>query len=99
MGLARVHLPKKRNPPLADSMEKLKEFFWRYDTNGDGRLNWAELKNAFQRLGVPAPGWRAIFALHRADENGDGCISEHELDMLLQYCLEHNYIIVVSRKM
>lgn len=90
---------KKGNAPLADSMEKLKEFFRRHDTNGDGRLSWAELKNAFQRLGVPSPGWRAILALHRADENGDGCISEHELDTLLQYCLEHGYIVVVARKL
>ncbi|KAF7848792.1 hypothetical protein BT93_L1560 [Corymbia citriodora subsp. variegata] len=98
MDRAVVHLPKWKNPPLADSFEKLKEVFRRSDANGDGRLNWAELKNAFQRLGVPAPRWRAILAIHHADENGDGCISEHELDALLQFCLEHGYIVVVPRK-
>ncbi|KAI6689002.1 hypothetical protein NL676_025830 [Syzygium grande] len=56
MASAVVHLPKKRNPPLADSIEKMKEFFRRCDANGDGRLNWAELKTAFQKLGMLVPG-------------------------------------------
>ncbi|KAF8024554.1 hypothetical protein BT93_F1658 [Corymbia citriodora subsp. variegata] len=99
MGRPVVRLPRRKNPPLADTIANLKEFFRRCDANGDGRLNWAELKNVFQRLGVSASGWRAILALLHADENRDGCISEHELDVLLEYCLEHGYIVVVARKL
>ncbi|KAI3440347.1 uncharacterized protein J3R85_003675 [Psidium guajava] len=98
MGRPVVHLPRRRNPPLADSIANLKEFFRRGDTNGDGRLNWAELEHVFQRLGVPASGWRTILAIHNADENGDWCISEHELDALLKYCIEHGYIVVMGEQ-
>ncbi|KAL3734826.1 hypothetical protein ACJRO7_024065 [Eucalyptus globulus] len=88
MGRPVLRLPRRINPPLADSIANLKEFFRRCDANGDGRLS-----------SVPASGWRAILALLHADENGDRCISEHELDALLEYCLEHGYIVVVARRL
>ncbi|RVW99965.1 hypothetical protein CK203_024689 [Vitis vinifera] len=56
-----------------------------------GRLNKAELKQAFQHLGALIPGWRAHRALHHADADGDGCISEKEMKDLVEYAAKFGY--------
>lgn len=82
----------------AETAQKLKEFFGRFDVNGDGRLSWSELTSAFRKLGATAPAWRALLALFRADENGDLCIGEHELDVLVKYAEESGYVVVMESK-
>ncbi|KAL6317762.1 hypothetical protein AAG906_030516 [Vitis piasezkii] len=54
-------------------------------------LNKAELKQAFQHLGALIPGWRAHRALHHADADGDGCISEKEMKDLVEYAAKFGY--------
>ncbi|OMO78952.1 Calcium-binding EF-hand [Corchorus capsularis] len=62
--------------------------FERADKNRDGRLDKHELRKAFGSLGSHLPSWRAGKILRRADVNGDGYISEDEIDDLIQFALE-----------
>ncbi|KAL7262118.1 hypothetical protein ACSBR1_000493 [Camellia fascicularis] len=55
------------------------------DKNGDGKLSKKELKDAFHDLGLKFSGWRAGRALRHADANGDGYISDEELNELVKY--------------
>jgi Ca2+-binding EF-hand superfamily protein len=79
--------------PMPYTEAQLMVIFRRFDTNGDGHLSRQELRNAFCSLGSSAPGWRAFRALCHADRNGDGKISEAELDYLVRYALKHGYTI------
>ncbi|OMO74793.1 Calcium-binding EF-hand [Corchorus olitorius] len=58
------------------------------DKNRDRRLDKHELRKAFGSLGSHLPSWRAGKVLRRADVNGDGYISEDEIDDLIQFALE-----------
>ncbi|KAK3231404.1 hypothetical protein Dsin_003285 [Dipteronia sinensis] len=70
---------------------QLKDKFKSFDTNKDGRLSKEELKNALESLGSSFPAWRTWRALRHADENGDGYISEDELDGLVKYIVKRGY--------
>ncbi|KAK2660318.1 hypothetical protein Ddye_006851 [Dipteronia dyeriana] len=69
----------------------LKDFFRRFDKDEDRRLSKQELKNAFNSLGSRCPTWRATRALQHADANGNGYISDQELDGLVKYAAKHGY--------
>ncbi|KAK1550406.1 hypothetical protein Q3G72_018436 [Acer saccharum] len=71
--------------------EQLKLLFMRFDTDGDRRLSKQELKDAFNSLGSRFSAWRAWRVLCHADANGDGYISDQELDGLVKYCVKHGY--------
>ncbi|KAI8549900.1 hypothetical protein RHMOL_Rhmol06G0061000 [Rhododendron molle] len=75
--------PKSVN--LRPKKEQLKDLLERYDKNGDGRLSWKELREAFRSSGLNFSGWRAWQALRHADENGDGYISEEEMGKLVKF--------------
>ncbi|KAK2660310.1 hypothetical protein Ddye_006843 [Dipteronia dyeriana] len=79
-------------PVLPCTMEQLRGMFWRYDTNRDGKLSRKELKEAFNYLGAFIPGWRAHRALNHADGNGDGYITEEEVDDLVNYVVKLGYV-------
>ncbi|KAI9201764.1 hypothetical protein LWI28_028892 [Acer negundo] len=82
-----------RRAPVPYTQEQLRGMFWRYDTNKDGKLSRKELKDAFNYLGASIPGWRAHRALHHADDNGDGYISEEEVDELINYAVKLGYVV------
>ncbi|KAI3440346.1 uncharacterized protein J3R85_003674 [Psidium guajava] len=88
----------KKKRILMGTVPELKDFFRSLDANGDGRLDRAELKNAFEKLGATVPVLRELQALLYADENGDGCISEHELDKLVEFAAKHGYVVILSKK-
>ncbi|KAI9201716.1 hypothetical protein LWI28_028046 [Acer negundo] len=71
--------------------EQLKLLFMWFDTDEDRRLSKQELKDAFNSLGSRFSAWRAWRVLCHANANGDGCISEQELDGLVKYCVKHGY--------
>jgi Ca2+-binding EF-hand superfamily protein len=87
------HKEKIKTVPMPYTEAQLMGMFRRFDANGDGLLSRQELRNAFSTLGSSAPGWRAFRALCHADKNGDGSISEAELDNLVRYALKHGYTI------
>lgn len=89
----RIFAPKTipSKSPLPE--QQLKEIFKQHDTNGDGQLNKAELKHAFQHLGALIDRWLAHRALHHADADGDGCISEKEMKDLVEYAAKFGYTI------
>ncbi|KAI3686749.1 hypothetical protein L1987_80434 [Smallanthus sonchifolius] len=60
--------------------QEMLAFFKKYDVNKDGKLSWGELKRAFSELGVTWVTWTTDRALVKADEDGDGYISEREMD-------------------
>ncbi|KAF7848790.1 hypothetical protein BT93_L1558 [Corymbia citriodora subsp. variegata] len=96
------HLPffprMKKKSIIAGTVTELKDLLRSFDTNGDGRLNHTELKNAFEKLGSTAPQLRALQARLDADENGDGCINEHELNELLAFTVKHGHLVVLPEK-
>ncbi|OAY22912.1 hypothetical protein MANES_18G036400v8 [Manihot esculenta] len=67
--------------------EQLIVLFRSCDINQDGRLSKQELKNMFNKLGSRFASWRVFRALHHADANGDGYISEEEFSDLVRYIL------------
>ncbi|KAL3514515.1 hypothetical protein ACH5RR_027232 [Cinchona calisaya] len=73
--------------------EQLKGIFEQCDKNGDGRLDRAELKEAFKRLGAMIPSWRAARGMRQADANGDGYIDEEEMTGLVNYALRLGYTV------
>lgn len=84
---------KPKHAPVPFSKEQLKELFRGFDYDKDGRLSKEELKQAFNSLGSRVPAFRTLAALQHADENGDGFISEEELEALVQYALGLGYTI------
>lgn len=84
---------RKSLPPNFMTAKMMKDHFRKCDRNGDGKLNLRELVTAFRGLGAIAPHWQAFCAILRADENGDGCISEHELNQLVDYAFEKGFIL------
>ncbi|KAE8709864.1 putative Calcium-binding EF-hand family protein [Hibiscus syriacus] len=58
------------------------------DVNEDGKLSKEEVKAGFRRLQSRFPAFRTRRAFKVADKDGDGFISETELDELVDYVLE-----------
>ncbi|KAJ9166226.1 hypothetical protein P3X46_021007 [Hevea brasiliensis] len=82
-------MPNKCKPACVDLLaDQLKGLLKRYDTNKDGKLSKDELKAAFKSLGSRIPGWRAWWAIHHADANDDGYISEDEMEELVKYAMK-----------
>ncbi|KAL5847424.1 hypothetical protein ACOSQ3_010948 [Xanthoceras sorbifolium] len=88
-----VKLVPKQMVPVPYTMEELRQMFWSHDTNRDERLSRKELKDAFNDLGARIPGWRAHRALIHADDNGDGYVSEKEVDELVNYAVKLGYTV------
>ncbi|XP_021299340.1 polcalcin Syr v 3-like [Herrania umbratica] len=83
--------PRRRNFPPALTEAELISVFRRFDGDGDCRLSWQDLKNAFHSLGSWSPSYRALTALCHADKNRDGYISEDEMDDPIRYALSCGY--------
>ncbi|PRQ27677.1 putative EF-hand domain pair protein [Rosa chinensis] len=81
----------KKVPIHCISKEQVCDFFKRFDGNGDGKLCKEEIKAAFRKLGSRWSSYRARRALDHADSNGDGIISNEELDDLINYALDCGY--------
>ncbi|XVF13933.1 hypothetical protein REPUB_Repub09cG0012500 [Reevesia pubescens] len=84
---------KPKHAPVPLSKDQLKDVFRSFDCDKDGRLSKEELKKAFNELGSRVPVFRTLAALHQADENGDGFISEDELEALVQYAVGLGYTV------
>ncbi|KGN62525.1 hypothetical protein Csa_022453 [Cucumis sativus] len=67
------------------SREEMKEIFREHDIDGDGYLSISELIKAMGFLGHSIPFYKAHYGMAYCDENGDGLISEDELDKLIDY--------------
>lgn len=61
----------------------MRRVFMIHDDDRDGRLSRRELTEAFRHLGAWFPSCRASLALRHADTDGDGYISDHELNQLV----------------
>ncbi|KAK8691981.1 hypothetical protein V6N13_075467 [Hibiscus sabdariffa] len=79
-----------KNVPTSLMAERaeLLSLFKRCDVNKDGKLSKEEVKAGFQRLQSRFPGFRTHRAFKVADKNGDGFISETELDELVDFVLD-----------
>ncbi|KAJ0046153.1 hypothetical protein Pint_04814 [Pistacia integerrima] len=71
--------------------DQLHGMFKRFDKDNNGILTRQELNEAFSKLGSKFPAWRTWRALRHADANGDGCISEKEINELVKYALKRGY--------
>ncbi|XVE94874.1 hypothetical protein REPUB_Repub02eG0047500 [Reevesia pubescens] len=79
---------KKVPDSVKDDYDEIMKLFKRCDVNKDGKLSRKEVKAGFRRLQSRFPGYRAQRAFQIADKNGDGYISEAELDKLVTYALQ-----------
>ncbi|KAI9201404.1 hypothetical protein LWI28_022989 [Acer negundo] len=92
-GLLRTIVDKPPVPNLPYNETQLHGLFKRYDTDHDGRLSRKELTSAFHSLGSIFPGWRAWRALHHADANKDGYVSENEFQQLVNYAVKSGFLL------
>lgn len=69
--------------PLTE--EQLKIILRKFDTNGDGNVSRKELKVGFKRLDVRFTFSKARRAFRYADANGDGFISDDEINELAKH--------------
>ncbi|KAL4307946.1 hypothetical protein HN51_042375 [Arachis hypogaea] len=67
---------------------EIKKELEKADKNKDGCYTRDELKSAFKSLGSRIPSWRTQFALWNVDSNGDGQVSGHEIDALIDYIFD-----------
>ncbi|XP_039071508.1 probable calcium-binding protein CML15 [Hibiscus syriacus] len=79
--------------PVPLTKEQVKRILESFDSNGDGRLSKQELKDAFYYIGSQFPRWRVAQALHRADGDHDGYISQGEMYGLVEYVWQCGYTI------
>lgn len=77
--------PKSKTKSKSLSDNHLKDLFIKHDADGDKCLSKKEIKNAFKELGVLLPEHRANKALSFADTNGDGVITDDEINLLIHY--------------
>ncbi|KAG6585659.1 hypothetical protein SDJN03_18392, partial [Cucurbita argyrosperma subsp. sororia] len=84
----------KKNSSSMLPREEIKAIFKEHDFNGDGRLSIQELSRAFGMLGAFLPLYRAVRGILIADVNGDGYITEHELDKVVDYAIKCKYNII-----
>ncbi|XWS21179.1 hypothetical protein CRYUN_Cryun30bG0033200 [Craigia yunnanensis] len=84
----KVSNEKKVPDSLKADYDEIMSLFKRYDVNKDGKLSWEEVKAGFRRLQSRFPAYRTQRAFQMADKNGDGYISEAELDELVTYALD-----------
>ncbi|TXG52396.1 hypothetical protein EZV62_021565 [Acer yangbiense] len=89
-GLLRTIVNKPPVPNLPYNETQLHGIFKRYDTDHDGCLSREELTSAFHSLGSIFPGWRA---LHHADANKDGYVSESEFQQLVNYAVKYGFLL------
>ncbi|KAG4201177.1 hypothetical protein ERO13_A05G261550v2 [Gossypium hirsutum] len=83
-----VFFKKSVSPSLLAEHEQILSLFKGCDVNKDGKLSKDEVKEGFRRLQSRFPRFRAQRAFKVADKNGDGFISEAELDELVDYVLD-----------
>uniref|UniRef100_UPI00397ECF5D EF-hand domain-containing protein n=1 Tax=Salmonella sp. s58078 TaxID=3159699 RepID=UPI00397ECF5D len=76
---------KRINNSKGMSENELKELFIKHDADGDKCLSKKELKKAFKELGILLPEFKANKALSFADTNGDGVITDDEINLLVRY--------------
>ena len=84
-------VPKVVRLPLAE--DQLKAIFKKHDKNRDGRLCRKEVRGAFEELGAYFPDWRAWRGIRNADANGDGFITEDELNGLVKFAMQLGYTV------
>ena len=82
-------VPKNVNLPW--DKEQLQNVFKSFDKDGDGKLSWDELKQAFTHLGSRWSYYRTNKAFGKADYNKDGFINQEELAELVDYALDCGY--------
>lgn len=73
---------------------EMEAIFREHDFNGDGRLSIKELSRVFGSLGAFLPLYRAACGLFIADDDGDGFITEKELEKVVDYAIKCKYNII-----
>ena len=66
-----------------------------FDTNGDGRINKAELRRGVRHNGGLIASWRSGRAFKSADTNHDGFIDENEFKNLVQFADKHFNVRII----
>ncbi|KAA0060891.1 putative calcium-binding protein CML36 [Cucumis melo var. makuwa] len=82
--------PSTNLPNMKLTREEIKEIFVGFDIDGDGFLSKNEVMQAFGMMGSYSPLLKTHYAMACADEDGDGLISECELNKLIDYVQRTN---------
>lgn len=72
-------LPSANHGGIETEQSKSDRVFRLLDKNGDGRINFEELKEVMEELG--APGEDACEMMQLLDANSDGSLSSDEFDL------------------
>ncbi|KAJ0981493.1 hypothetical protein J5N97_009748 [Dioscorea zingiberensis] len=67
------------------SLEEFKEWIFKFDTDGDGRISKAELKRAIRSVRGRFSSWKTRRGIRLADSDGDGYIDENEVENLIEF--------------
>ncbi|XP_022144349.1 calmodulin-like protein 5 [Momordica charantia] len=89
-----THKCVKKKPSIKLLREEVKAIFRAHDINGDGHLSIKELSRAFGSLGALLPLYRAVCGILAADADGDGLITDEELEKVVDYAVKCKYDII-----
>ncbi|KAI4336968.1 hypothetical protein L6164_015433 [Bauhinia variegata] len=78
------------------SVDEFKRWLNRFDTNNDGRISKAELREAVRQTGAHFATWKTSRGFKSADINGDGFIDKNEFKNLVDFAEKYLNIIVVN---
>uniref|UniRef100_A0A0D9VUV7 EF-hand domain-containing protein n=1 Tax=Leersia perrieri TaxID=77586 RepID=A0A0D9VUV7_9ORYZ len=70
--------------PHPATLDEFKKWLKKFDTNNDGRISGAELREAIRSQGFGlSVWWKGIVALYQADKDRNGYIDEYEIENLV----------------
>ncbi|KAG7943687.1 hypothetical protein I3843_15G055500 [Carya illinoinensis] len=92
MGVHATSDQPKGHPVRLDEAQIIK-ILKQCDIDHDNVYSKQEIKKAFESLGSKWPAIRTHLGLFHADANGDGCISEKEVDTLVKYIVGIGYTV------
>lgn len=78
------------------TVDEFKEWLKRFDLDKDGRISRQELQRMIKSIRGRFSGWKSSRGIRAADTDGDGYVSEDEIDNLIDFAQRSLGLKIVS---